>query len=194
MGWLIYGTGEHAKVVIDLLELLEEKIDYMFDDNYEGGLYEGHPSGKYTEDLFPMANFIIAIGNNADRKKIAEKMSEYKATSLIHPKSTVSSHTEIGNGTLILANAVIQSNVQIGKHCLIDISVNINHDALIHDYVNIAPTAYIGSETEIGEGAYIGAGAIITRGSKIAPWTVIAEGEIYRNEKPLTKSDQHLNK
>lgn len=173
MGWLIYGTGEHAKVIIDLLENLEEKIDYMFDDTYEGGLYEGHPSGKYTEGLFPQANLLIAIGNNRDRKKIALKMAGYKALSLIHPRSTVSNRSEIGEGSLILANTVIQNDVKIGRHCIIDISANIDHNVIIHDFVNIAPTAYIAPGAEIGEGAYIGAGSIIPRGTKIDPWTIV---------------------
>lgn len=185
MGWLIYGTGGHAKVVIDLLELLEEKIDYMFDDNFEGGLYEGHPTGKFTPGLFPMAKFIISIGNNGDRKKIAEKMASYKATALIHPKSIVSTRTEIGAGSLILANVVIQNDTKIGKHCLINISANIDHEVTIGDYVHIGPGAYIASNVEIGEGAYIGPGAIINRRIKIEPWTIIPAGKIIQTKNDL---------
>ncbi len=185
MGWLIYGTGGHAKVVIDLLELLEEKIDYMFDDTFEGGLYEGHPTGKFTPGLFPMAKFIIAIGNNGDRKKVAEKMASYKATALIHPKSIVSMRTEIGAGSIILANVVIQNETKIGKHCLINISANIDHEVTIGDYVHIGPGAYIASNVEIGEGAYIGPGAIINRRIKIEPWTIIPAGKIIETNNDL---------
>lgn len=178
MGWLIYGAGDHAKVVIELLEGIEEKIDYMFDDSFEGGLYEGHPTGHYTEGLFPMSNLIIAIANNNDRKRIAEKMKDYNPTSLFHPSSVVSPRADIGDGTLVLANAVVQVGAKLGKFCLINIGAMVDHGAVIGDFVQIAPRAFVASGAEIGEGALIGAGAVINQHVKVPAWTVVPAGTV----------------
>lgn len=185
MGWLIYGAGNHAKVVVDLLESMEEKIDYIFDDSFEGGLYEGHPTGHFTEGLFPMSCLIIAIANNSDRKRIVERMKDYTACSLFHPRSTVSRHAEIGNGTLVLANAVIEVGAKLGGHCLINAGTVVDYGVTIGDFVQIAPNAYISPGAEIGEGAYIGPGVVVGQNVKVEPWAVIPTGTILQHEEPL---------
>jgi acetyltransferase EpsM len=67
----LYGAGDHAKVVIDLLKSNHIDLPEIFDDNPDISTFMGIPV-SHTEIRSPL---IISIGNNLVRKKIVEKFN-----------------------------------------------------------------------------------------------------------------------
>ena len=67
----LYGASGHAKVIIDILEASGEKIDGLVDDNLEVEQLQGYPVLHGSKGMSP---FIVSIGVNAVRKKVAEKL------------------------------------------------------------------------------------------------------------------------
>lgn len=81
---------------------------------------------------------IISIGNNHTRKKIAGKFPvRYNIAK--DPAAIIAATVRIGEGTVIMQNAVIQACTQIGKHCIINTAASIDHNCIIEDYVHISP-------------------------------------------------------
>lgn len=60
-----------------------------------------------------------------------------------------------------MAGVTINSEVQIGKHCIINTNASIDHECFIADYVHISPNAALAGNVEVGEGTHIGIGACI---------------------------------
>ena len=67
----LYGAGGHAKVIIDILELQNIKIDGLFDDNPDIKSLSGYQVVPYHGAISSSEEVIISIGNNRIRKKIA---------------------------------------------------------------------------------------------------------------------------
>lgn len=168
-GILIYGAGGHALVIADLIASLNGQVHVFFDDEVKEG------NGKvqhYNAQLFKDAGLIIGIGNNTVRQRIAYNVM-HSFVSLIHPDASVSDSIITGEGTVILAMAVVQANVMLGKHVIINAGAVVDHDAVIEDFVHIAPNAYIGGGAHVGKGAVIGAGAVLSRFAKVKANTVV---------------------
>ena len=119
---------------------------------------------------FSISRF-IAVGDNADRARIAKESLGPYAT-LIHPATTVCD-ASIGEGTVIMAHAVVQPNVKIGRHVIINTGATVDHDCIIEDYAHIAPGAHLCGGVHVGEGALVGVGVGIEPGVKIPAWSIV---------------------
>jgi acetyltransferase EpsM len=167
--YVIYGAGGHAKVIVDLILEYKGKIECVFDDNIEdeNATFMNIPVLKYNPELYKDSKMIVAVGDNKIRKALAQKLKHNFAT-LIHPKASVSEFALIGKGTVVLANAVIQAEVSIGDHSIVNIGACVDHEVSISDFVHIGPMAYIGGAALIKNGVKIDPGVIVLRNTEIA--------------------------
>ena len=180
----LYGASGHAKVIVDILELLGEKIEGIIDDNKELREFMGVPIIHHIEEMSPM---IISIGMNERRKYIAERlMQSYKVRfgKALHPTAIISKLAEIGDGTVVMPRSVVQSGTVIGKHCIINSGAVVEHDCKIADFAHISPQATLCGGITVGEGTWIGAGATVIQGIKIGRWSIIGAGSVVTKDIP----------
>lgn len=160
---IIIGASGHGKVVADVIRASGDDVYGFLDDDTlkEGVIGPISACTKYLDKWF-----VIAIGNNKIRRKIAEKyqLNYYTA---IHPTATVSDSVNIGQGTVVMAKAVINADSVIGKHCIINTASVVEHDNLIEDYVHISPNATLCGTVFVGENSHIGAGVVVKNNIKI---------------------------
>lgn len=168
---ILIGAGGHGKVVLDTVlsnSNTNIKIIGFLDD---GDVDEIHGIKKIgnIKDFINYKNkkFHIAIGNNKFRKKIAEELGEDNLISIIHKTAYVSSMSKIGNGTYIGAMAVINSECEIGKGCIINTGTIVEHNSYIGDYSHLSYRVLVGSESKVFSGIMIDMGRIIERKSEI---------------------------
>jgi len=168
---VIFGAGGHSLVIIDLIkELNEYTIVGIYDDNKDGD-FDGIPIlGQIDDNIIENADeYIIGIGDDKIRKKIYEQFSNLPWATLIHPKSIVSKNTRINEGSVILAGAIIQAGVSIGKHCIINSFSSICPGVTICGNVNIGELTFIGANSTIiqritvGNNCIVGAGSVIIK-------------------------------
>ena len=165
----IQGDGGHAKVVRDII----------------GGMR--WLQNALTQQAVPRKLAIVAVGDNRDRKAEAERLTAegYEFIPLVHSRATVapSPHLPadfalIGDGTVVMAGAVVQPSAKVGKHCILNTSCVVEHDCAIGDYAHIAPGAVLCGNVTVGEGALIGAGAVCVPGAVIPPWSLVKAGTV----------------
>ena len=178
---ILYGASGHAKVIIDTLEAIGMKIDYVVDDNASISSLLGYEvrrdSGHYN-------SAIVSIGDGKIRKKIVSRLDVKEWVKAIHPKATVSPHASIDEGTVVMAGTVINSGVVIGKHCIINTGATVDHDCVIGDYCHIAPGVHVSGGVIIGEGSWIGVGSCVKQGVKIGKWATIGAGSVVVKDIP----------
>ena len=68
---ILQGGGEHARVVLDSLLTLGQKVVALFDPKYTGDLFGVPQRGVYDPEFEPQAQAVVAIGSNAVRKRVA---------------------------------------------------------------------------------------------------------------------------
>lgn len=181
---ILYGAGGHAKVVCSCLEDNGIQVLGIFDDNPNFIEFDNiNVLGKYDKEKLPNENIIISIGANVTRKKISDKI-EHKFGYVIHPSATIDRLTEIGEGSVIFHNSVIQRHVSIGKHVIVNTASSVDHDCKIEDFVHIAPNATLCGEVSVDMGTLIGAGSVIKQGVKIGKWCIIAVGAVIIRDVP----------
>ena len=177
---IIVGAGGHGKVIADNA-LKNGYTDIFFTDDRVTGKCMGFPIVGTSADIEIFndgkTDFIIGIGNNAVRKKIA---NEYAVNwvSLVHPSAQIAVNVTIGKGTAVMAGAVINACATVGAHCIVNTRAVIEHDDIIDDYVHISPNAALGGTVHIGEQTHVGIGAAVINNTDICNNCVIGAGSV----------------
>jgi len=166
----IYGKGGHARVVTDAI--VNHKVHPHFVEDYNDDDF----------DDTVMDPWVIAIGNNEDRKRIANKLKGKEFKTVIH--HTAICDVILGEGTQVLHGAVIQVGTEIGKHCIINTAASIDHDCVLEDFTFIGPSATLCGGVEIGESSFIGANATILPYIKIGKNCMIGAGSVVTKDIP----------
>ncbi len=177
---IVIGGGGHAKVVIDCIESAGDTVIGILDDGLKPGstILEIPVLGKVSEySCFADKHFIIAIGSNVVRRRIAQSM-DVRWYTAIHPKSVISRYAEIGEGSVVMANAAVNAGAVIGRHCIINTASIVEHDNRIEDYVHISPNASLGGTVYIGETVHIGIGAAVKNNISICSGCTVGAGAV----------------
>ena len=181
---ILYGAGGHCYAAIDLINSLNEYTPkVVFDDapvekeilNVEVKKYEGHNLKDHS--------LCITIGNNAARKKVAEKI-EAEFPIFIHKSAVVYSSVKIGRGTLVHPNAVVDADVEVGDFCIVNNNATVSHNVRIDDFVHVAIQAAIAGGVTVGEGSLLGAGCVVNPEVKIGKWATIGAGAVVTKNVP----------
>lgn len=177
---IIIGAGGHAKVISDIAKENNYNLLGFLDDNESLTELSGLTRlGKIAdcENFSDKAEFVIAIGNNAVRKRIAEEYNLAFAT-LIHPCAVISPNATIGEGSVVMPLSVINANAKIGKHCIINTASVVEHDNDIGNFTHISPNATLCGSVTIGEMCHIGASATVINNITICDNCIIGAGAV----------------
>lgn len=186
---VVIGGGGHAKVLIGILKKLKrfEVIGYT-DVADRGALlgiaYLGDDSilnsvaGKSGSLSAVIGIGLVSLSNR--RKELVEKMRSYKISlpSIISPDATVNEDVLIGEGSVVMDQAVLNPGSRIGKGVIINTSSTIEHDCVIGDYVHVGPGATLSGGVHVGENSLIGVGATIIQSCAIPSDTIVGAGAV----------------
>ncbi len=177
---IIIGAGGHGRVIADAaLKIGYTSICYI-DDNVDGEVI-GFPIVGTSADIERLndgsTDFIIGIGSNEIRKSIAEAYS-VNWVSIIHPSAQIAFNAEIGKGTVVMANAVVNVCATVGEHCIINTSAIVEHDNVIEDYAHISPNVALGGTVRVGALTHIGIGATVKNNTEICSGCMIGAGSV----------------
>lgn len=178
---VIVGTGGHAKVVTDIVCLSGDNVVGFLTTDTDKQEFMGKPVLGKNEDFdkYMDCSFLIAIGDATVRERISKKMQGVKWYTAIHPNAVISKwDTSIGEGSVVAANAVLNPNSHVGKHCIINTAAVVEHDNIICDYAHISVGAKLAGATTIGERTWVGIGATVSNGVNICKDCMIGAGAI----------------
>lgn len=178
---VIFGAGGHAKVVADIALKNGFELEGFLDDNASISSVMGYPVLGKIDDCVKFKEscvFAMGIGNNAVRKMIFEKYSDYEYPTLIHPTVSQGIETKIGKGTVVMPMAVINACTEIGDFCVINSGAVVEHDCKIGNYTLVAPHATICGTVRIGEFVWMGAGSTVNQTINICDGVTVGSGTV----------------
>lgn len=185
--YLIYGASGHAKVIVDIIKKCNCKITAFLDDdrNKWNDSFLGYKilgDESILNDKLEKKDYeiIVAIGDNYNRKNVVDKLKKMNLSFgiLIHPSAQIADNVKLGEGTVVMANSVINSDTIIGNHCIINTSSSIDHDNIISDFVHISPGAHLGGGVNVDELTWIGIGASVINNINIGKNIIIGAGAV----------------
>lgn len=179
---VVIGASGHGKVVADIVENSGDKVLGYLDDNPKlNDGFAGFPIlGRITEyQKYQDASFVVAIGNAKVRERIVAELKNVIWYTAIHPTAVISEiDTAIGEGTVVMANAVVNAGARIGKHCIINTGAIIEHDNRINDYVHVSVGAKLAGTVTVGRSTWIGIGATVSNNLNICENCMIGAGAV----------------
>ncbi|SFK72111.1 UDP-perosamine 4-acetyltransferase [Paenibacillus sp. 1_12] len=188
---VIIGGGGHAKVIIDILKSDPEVEIIGCTDTHAKGTVSGiRILGDDTilQDLYlsGIRHAVIAIGDNAERKRLASKAAciGFRYVNAISRFAYVSASVQLGVGIAIMPGSVIQPDAQIGDLAIINTNASIDHDCKIGALCHVAPGVTLSGRVVTGEGVFLGTGAKVIDGMHIGEWSIVGAGAVVVNALP----------
>ncbi len=177
---IIIGASGHGKVIADVILQCGDRVLGFLDDNPQAPSHIfGIPLLGKTADFirYPDAHFIIAIGNAAVRRRLAQQMSPCRWYTAIHPRAVISGlGVTIGEGSVIAAGAVVNPGVTIGDHCIINTNAVAEHDCTLGHFTHLSVAAALGGTVTVGDECWIGIGACVKNNLTICSGVTIGAG------------------
>jgi sugar O-acyltransferase (sialic acid O-acetyltransferase NeuD family) len=179
----VYGAGGHGKVVADTFRngVVPCDVSCFIDDDVRlhGRVLLGVPiRGPQAID---QDRGFIAIGDNASRLRIAGSFRG-KLISLVHRSATLGGDVLLGEGTVLMAGAIVNVGTVVGANVIINTAATVDHDCVIGDGVHIAPGCHLCGDVEVGSGSLLGVGTLVVPGVRIGKNAFIHAGQtITRN-------------
>jgi sugar O-acyltransferase (sialic acid O-acetyltransferase NeuD family) len=168
---LLVGGGGHCRSCIDVIE--QEGIFTI------AGIVDvpekkqqtvlGYPVIGADADLpeliksFP--NVLITLGQIKSPTRRMELYEDLKRIGarfpvIQSPLAHVSSHAQVGEGTIVMHHALINAGAKVGRNCIINTKSLVEHDAVIEDHCHISTGAIINGGATIGTGSFFGSGSV----------------------------------
>jgi sugar O-acyltransferase (sialic acid O-acetyltransferase NeuD family) len=127
--------------------------------------------------------YVAAVGASSDRQMTTSQIEAAggRFINIVSPFSTLASSLPENAGVVVLGNASIGNDVEVGRHTLIQGFSVIGHEITVGAYSTISSFVFIGGGARIGttvtihphaailprvvigDGAIIGAGSVVTR-------------------------------
>ncbi len=176
---IIIGAGGHGRVIADMARALGDEVMGFLDDRDRNCFSGMNILGKIAEArAFARmgTQFVIGIGDNQTRKRIAADLKGFPFATLIHPSAVVAKTARIGQGTVVMANAVISVSGEVGQHCIINTAASVDHDNTLEDYVHLSPGVCTAGNVFIGAETWLGIGSVVSSNLTICAHCVIGAG------------------
>jgi sugar O-acyltransferase (sialic acid O-acetyltransferase NeuD family) len=125
-------------------------------------------------------------GNTRSRVVIDERLSAagVPCATLVHPSASLAPGTQLGAGTLVLAQVVTTTALTLGRHVVIMPHVVFTHDDVIGDYTTFGAGACLAGGVIVEPGAYIGSGALIREYVTIGAGALVGMGAVVTRDVP----------
>jgi sugar O-acyltransferase (sialic acid O-acetyltransferase NeuD family) len=187
---ILIGGGGHCKSCIDVIEQ-ENKfiIAGIVDINTSISELLGYPLLGHDDDLANLKlNYdyaLITIGQiktPAIRIRLLDyaKSLGFKLPAIISPRAYVSKHAKIGNGTIVMHDALINAGAIVGDNCIINTKSLIEHDAVIENNCHISTGAIVNGGAIVKQGCFLGSNAVTKESVKTHKNDFIKAGSLFK--------------
>jgi len=178
---IIAGISGHSKVLIDIVEK-EHKYEIvgLTDKSHsQDTKVLGYPVLGKDEDIpqivksYSIVGGLIGVGDNWLRynisKKIRDIYPEFRFVKAIHPSAQIAKDVTIGDGTVIMAGAIVNPCSSISRFCILNTNSSLDHDSVMEDFSSLAPQATTGGNCRIGNYSAVSIGAVLSHGISLSP-------------------------
>lgn len=186
---IVIGCGDHAFVLTDILNLMQQSIlGYIGDNQVRSSL--GHILGndkkvlEYKPDEIKLVNGIGSVASTKIREHAFRKFKKlgYTFESIIHPSAIIASNVVLEEGIQIMAGTVIQPGAVIGANSIINTKASVDHDCIIGKHVHVAPGVTLSGNVHVESCCHIGTGATVIQEIHIGKDALIGAGALVNKD------------
>jgi len=188
---ILIGGGGHCKSTIDVIEQEGEfQIAGIVDKaKLLGSKILGYKVIGNDFDLENLAKkYRYALITVGQIKSASLRVKLYNLTKkygfllprIVSPRAYVSKHSKIGNGTIVMHDAIVNANVSIGYNCIINSKALIEHDCFVANHNHISTNTIINGGVRIESECFIGSSVTTNNNIIIKKKSFIKAGSLVR--------------
>ena len=187
---ILIGSGGHCKSCIDIIEQENKySIAGIIDKNRSTKSVLGYSILGKDADLIELKTSydyaLITIGQieNSDiRIQLFNhlKLLGFKLPTITSSRAYISKHAQLGEGTIVMHDALINASAVIGNNCIINTKALIEHDVVIEDNCHISTGAIINGGTILKNGTFIGSNAVTKEHVQTKAGEFIKAGSLFK--------------
>jgi sugar O-acyltransferase (sialic acid O-acetyltransferase NeuD family) len=125
-------------------------------------------------------SFVAATGDRIVRRRIAAAVlaAQGSLATVVHPSCVVASTAVIGDGSMLLAGAIVGPDARVGSFCIVNTGASVDHDDVLENGVNVCPGVHLAGNVTCREDAFVGIGASVIQGVTIDRRAVVGAGAV----------------
>ncbi len=140
-------------------------------------------------DLSPSARVVVCLGSPRRydlRATVVARLglAADRYATVVHPSASIGTGCRIGAGSVLLAQAVLTTDVLLGAHVAVMPQVVLTHDDVLDDFATLASGVALGGSVHVGAGAYLGAGSVVREGVRIGANSLVGAGSVVLRDIP----------
>lgn len=182
---ILIGFGGHAMSCISVLKKLSNYKVCGYIDHVNKNFYLTYLGSDANLSVVrkKFSNALISIGQIKSYKKrlyIYKKLKKlkFKLPVIKSKSSIIRDDCKIDEGSIIMEKVFINTNVTIGKNCIINTGSIIEHGATIGNNCHISTGVIINGDAIIKDNTFIGSGTIVNNGITVKKNTVVPSGSL----------------
>lgn len=189
---IIIGDGAHAEVLICLCRSSRRKILGLTSLELPKGsmvlnvpvLGNDRAIDDYSFDEVELVNGIGSANIPKHRKSIFTcfKEKKYRFATLIHPSALVEDDVIVGEGSQVMAGAIVQTGGRIDCNVIINTGAVVDHHFQVGSHSHIAPGVVCSGRVTIGSQCHVGSGATIIQGITLQDNVLVGAGAVVVND------------
>jgi sugar O-acyltransferase (sialic acid O-acetyltransferase NeuD family) len=182
---LVFGASGHAKVVLDAIERLAtyRVAGLVVREGPAGPDVFGYPVVGDDENIRSVLESrhvdgaVVAIGDNWRRHEVARSVRErfpwIAFPAIVHPSARVARGVTIGEGAVLLAGVVVNSDAAVGDFCLLNTNSSLDHDSRMDLASSLGPNAAVGGGAAIGAFSAVAMGATVLQNRHVGEHAIV---------------------
>lgn len=167
---LLVGGGGHCHSVIDVIEQEGRYQILGIVDKKEliGQSVLDYKVIGCDDDLLTLfsecPNAIVTVGqleSSALRVKLFNILKDigYRLPVIVSPMAYVSRYAEIGEGSIVMHQVMVNANAKIGVNCIINSKALVEHDAIVEGHCHISTAAVVNGGAVVRKNTFVGSNA-----------------------------------
>jgi sugar O-acyltransferase (sialic acid O-acetyltransferase NeuD family) len=186
---VLIGAGGHARSCIDVIEQhggyriagLVGRIEEV------GADVLGHAVIGIDDDLSALAAkfsvALVAVGQLRSatlRAALRQRALEagFTLPAIVSPHAYVSRSTQLGGGSIVMHQALLNAGVCVGENCIINSRAHLDHDVHVGADCHIATGTVLNGDVRVGRGTFIGSHSVIMEGLEIPAASIVPMGSV----------------
>jgi sugar O-acyltransferase (sialic acid O-acetyltransferase NeuD family) len=174
---ILIGGGGHCLSCIDVIESEDQySISGILDTEDNVGMSILGYKIVGTDKEIPRyvregCHFLITVGHigNASlriRIRIYEQILDHGGilATVVSPRAYIAKSSSIGNGSIIMHDALVNASSRIDENCIINTKALIEHDCHVEEHCHISTSAVINGGVVVGKQTFFGSNAVSKQG------------------------------
>ncbi len=186
---ILIGGGGHCRSCIDVIEM-EGRFTIL-------GIVDEKPAQDLTLTDYPLLgrekdlpslvrscrNFFITIGQiktSEPRTRLFTNLKQFDVLFpvIISPMAHVSRRASLGEGTIVMHQAIVNAEAFVGRNCIINTKALIEHDVVIEDHCHISTAAVVNGAAKVQRSSFIGSNSVIRESVVVGESSIVGAGVV----------------